>query len=329
VDPSRLFTYGLIALFLLLRALVVVELMEELRGGLNAGIDQALVDGASGDIFNTGSTAPTPACPAPSPTSTATASSPASTWSPPSCTWPTATSWTAASSRPTLRPPTSPSATRRASTSATRPTSSWPKRWPADGIERLVFALIAIPTAIAEHFLRLALTAVAVLLYAGVPFAMLFAFFIYTQAFLGAYLKQFVNLLIETFMSVVIAGLMVGLLAAAALQGVGLYIAASLITLIVLLWRIKSALRLAAAAFDLFGGALLTGGAGGMERPHGPAGGAGRGGGLAGAALTGGRRWPWARPWPARQRRCRLTAAAQRRLTSTPTRPRPTGAWPS
>ncbi|NLF63809.1 MAG: hypothetical protein GX579_04340, partial [Chloroflexi bacterium] len=54
VDPSRLFTYGLIALFFFSAPLVVVELMEELRAGINAGIDQALVDGASGDIFSSG-----------------------------------------------------------------------------------------------------------------------------------------------------------------------------------------------------------------------------------------------------------------------------------
>ena len=158
----------------------------------------------------------------------------------------------------------------------------------SDGIERLFFALLAIPTAIAEHFLRLALTGVAMFLYAGVPFAMLFAFFIYTQAFLGAYLKQFINLLIETLMSVIIAAIMIGLLAAAAQQGIGLYIGASLITLIVLLWRIKSALKLAAAAFDLFGGSVLTGGSGGMALANmGKQAIAGTVG-LAGAALTGG-----------------------------------------
>jgi hypothetical protein len=94
---------------------------------------------------------------------------------------------------------------------------------------------------------------------------MLFAFFLYTQAFLGAYLRQFLNLLIETFISVILVGLMVGLLTIAALQGIGLYIGASLITAIVLTWRILSALKLASAAFDLFGGGLITGGAGGRE----------------------------------------------------------------
>jgi hypothetical protein len=48
-------------------------------------------------------------------------------------------------------------------------------------------------------------------------------------------------------------------------EGIGLYIGASIITLIVLFWRIKSALRLGTAAFDLFGGGLLTGGASGMD----------------------------------------------------------------
>ncbi|HID54510.1 MAG TPA: hypothetical protein EYP41_21030, partial [Anaerolineae bacterium] len=148
--------------------------------------------------------------------------------------------------------------------------------------------MVAIPTAIAEHFLRLSLTGVALFLYLGVPFAMLFAFFIYTQAFLGAYLKQFINLLIETFLSVIIAAIMIGLLAAAAQQGIGLYIGASIITLIILLWRIKSALKLAAAAFDLFGGAVITGGTGGMELAHMGKQAVAGAVGLAGAALTGG-----------------------------------------
>jgi hypothetical protein len=83
------------------------------------------------------------------------------------------------------------------------------------GIERLFIALLAIPTAIAEHFLYLVLTGAAMLLYLGVPIAMLFAFFVYTQAFLVAYLRQYLNLIIETLISVIIASIMITLLAAA------------------------------------------------------------------------------------------------------------------
>ena len=53
VDPSKLFTYGLIALFFFSSPIVVVDMMEDLRGSLNAGIDAALIDGAAGDIFDT------------------------------------------------------------------------------------------------------------------------------------------------------------------------------------------------------------------------------------------------------------------------------------
>ncbi len=288
VDPSRLFTYGLIALFFFSAPLVVVELMEELRSGINAGIDQALVDGASGDIFNSGLDGTDTGLPGAIPDvngdgvvasfdMVAAFLHVANGDELDSGEFP-------ADFEATYFPFGDPSSIDLSDEAD----QQLAKALAAEGIERLVFALIAIPTAIAEHFLRLALTAVAMLLYAGVPFAMLFAFFIYTQAFLGAYLKQFVSLLIETFMSVVIAGLMVGLLAAAAQQGVGLFIAASLITLIVLLWRIKSALRLAAAAFDLFGGAMLTGGAGGMEVAQMGRQAALGTASLAGAALTGG-----------------------------------------
>ena len=170
----------------------------------------------------------------------------------------------------------------------TRRTRNWAKALASDGIERLFFSLVAVPTAIAEHFLRLSLTGVAMLLYAGVPIAMLFAFFVYTQAFLGAYLRQFINLLIETFMSVIIVAIMIGLLVAAAQQGIGLYIGASIITFIVILWRIKSALKLGTAAIDLFGGGSLTGGAGGMDVVRMGRQAVGGAAAIAGAALTGG-----------------------------------------
>lgn len=134
----------------------------------------------------------------------------------------------------------------------------------AAGIERLFFAFFAGPTAVADHFLRLVLTSAAVLLYLGLPVAFFFAFFVYTQAFLLAYFKQFMNLLIETFMSVLIVTVMVGLLGVTAAAGLGLYLAASFIVLLVILWRIKSAFKLATNAFDLFGAAQITGGAGGM-----------------------------------------------------------------
>ncbi|MCI0398022.1 MAG: hypothetical protein L0322_24260, partial [Chloroflexi bacterium] len=288
VDPGKLLTYGLIAFFFFSSPIVVVDMMEELRQSLNAGIDQALIDGAAGDIFDTTMDGTDIGLPGAIPDVNsdgvvgsfdlvAAFMAVANLDELDSSEFP-------ADFEATYFPFGDPSAIDLSDEAD----QELAKALASDGIERLFFALVAIPAAIAEHFLRLALTAVAMFLYAGVPFAMLLAFFVYTQAFLGAYLKQFVNLLIETFLSVVIAAIMIGLLAAAAQQGIGLYIGASVIACLVLLWRIKGALRLASAAFNLFGGGTLTGGAGGMEIVNMGKQAALGAAGLAGAALTGG-----------------------------------------
>ena len=288
VDPSKLFTYGLIAFFFFSSPIVVIDMMEDLRQSLNAGIDQALIDGAAGDIFDTSMDGTDVGLPGAIPD--VNSDGVIGSFDLVAAFMLVANMDELDSSEfpvdfeATYFPFGDPSGIDLSDEAD----QELAKALASDGIERLFFALVAIPTAIAEHFLRLSLTGVAMFLYAGVPFAMLFAFFIYTQAFLGAYLKQFINLLIETLMSVIIAAIMIGLLAAAAQQGIGLYIGASIIALIVLLWRIKSALKLAAAAFNLFGGAVITGGSGGMELAN-----MGKQAvvgtvGMAGAALTGG-----------------------------------------
>lgn len=133
------------------------------------------------------------------------------------------------------------------------------------GINQLAFAWFAIPTAIAEHILWLALTMTAILLYAGLPIGLLFSFFTYTEALLGVYIRQYINLLIETLMSVCIVTFVVGMVAAAAEAGTGIYVGMSVAATVIIAWRIKSAIKLATNAFDLFGAANLTGGSGGRE----------------------------------------------------------------
>lgn len=291
VDPSKLATYGLIALFFFSSPIIVIEMMEDLRGLLNAGIDQALLDGATGDIFDTGMNGTDTGLPGaiPDVNGDGVAAS-----------FDLAAAFMLVANLDELDSSEFPVDFEAAYFPFGDPSSidlgdeadqELAKALASDGIERLFFALVAIPAAIAEHFLRLALTGAAMLLYAGVPMAMPFAFFNYTQSFLASYLRQFINLLIETLMSVIIVAVMISLLAAAALQGIGLYIGASLITLIVLFWRIQSAMKLAAAALDLFGGAIATGGSGGLGLLR--AGGQAAAGavgvaGMAGAALTGG-----------------------------------------
>lgn len=288
VDPSKLFTYGLIAFFFFSSPIVVIDMMEDVRTALNAGIDTALIDGAAGDIFDTSMDGTDVGLPGAIPD----VNSDGAVGS-----FDLVSAFMLVANMDELDSSEFPVDFEAAYYPFGDPSGidlsdeadqELAKALASDGIERLFFALVAVPTAIAEHFLRLALTGVAMFLYAGVPFAMLFAFFIYTQAFLGAYLRQFINLLIETLMSVIIVAIMIGLLAAAAQQGIGLYIGASIITLIVLLWRIKSALKLAAAAFDLFGGSVITGGVGGMEVARMGRQAVTSTAMLAGAALTGG-----------------------------------------
>jgi hypothetical protein len=288
VDPGKLFSYGLIAFFFFSSPIVAVDMMEDLRQSLNAGIDAALIDGATGDIFESGMNGTDPGLPGaiPDVNSDGVVGS-----------FDLVAAFVMVANMDELDSSEFPVDFEAAFFPFGDPSGidlsdeadqELAKALASDGIERLFFALVAIPTAIAEHFLRLALTGVAMFLYIGVPIAMLFSFFVYTQAFLGAYLKQFVNLLIETFMSVIIVAIMIGLLVSAARQGIGLYIGASIIAFIVILWRIKSAMKLGTAAIDLFGGGALTGGSGGMALVD-----MGRravtgAAALAGAAVTGG-----------------------------------------
>ncbi|MGB1249619.1 MAG: hypothetical protein ACPG8W_03235 [Candidatus Promineifilaceae bacterium] len=264
VEPSKLLTYGLLTLFFFSSPVLIINQMESLRTTLNAGINQALLDDAAGDIFTTGMNGTDVGLPSsiPDTNSDGVIGS-----------FDLVSAFMAVGNLDELDSnefpvdfesryfPFGDPSTINLSDEADRELA---KASANEGIERLLFALIAVPTAIAEHFLRLSLTGTAMLLYAGAPIAMLFAFFVYTQAFLGAYLRQFLNLLIETFISVIIVAILLGLLIAAAQQGFALYIGASIIVVIFLIWRIMSALRLASRALDLFGGGMVTGGAGGM-----------------------------------------------------------------
>ena len=288
VEPSKLFTYGLLALFFFSSPILIVNQMESLRLSLNAGINQALLDDAAGDLFATGMNGTDVGLPAsiPDTNSDGVIGS-----------FDLVSAFMAVAHldeldnhefpvdyEATYFPFGDPSSI-NLSDEADRELA---KSLASAGIERLLFALIAVPTAISEHLLRLALTGAAMLLYAGFPFALLFAFFVYTQAFLGAYLRQFINLLIETFLSVLIVAILIGFLTAAAQQGFGLYIGASVLVVFFIMWRIMSALRLASRALDLFGGSIITGGVGGMALAGMGQRAVSHAAGIAGAVATGG-----------------------------------------
>lgn len=103
------------------------------------------------------------------------------------------------------------------------------------GINRLAFSFVAIPTAICEHLLWLVLTMAAVLLYIGFPIAAMLSFFVHTDALFTAYVRQFIKLCIETFISVIIVSFVIGLVAAASQASIGLYIGTSFIGTIILI----------------------------------------------------------------------------------------------
>ncbi|MBP8002593.1 MAG: hypothetical protein KA314_19320 [Chloroflexi bacterium] len=266
VDPVKLVTYSFMAFLFFSAPVWVIDQLEELRTAVNGGIDQALLASASGDIFtdnlngsDTGIGVVNDGLFPPG--------------EPGVGSFDLAGSFLLVSNINEVDSSEFPAEFEATYFPFGDPAGidlsdeadqELAKSLAAEGIERQLFALFAGPTAVVDHFLRLVLTGTAVILYLGLPVAFLFAFFIYTQAFLMAYIKQFMGLLIETFMSVLIVTVMVGLLEVTAVAGLGLYLAASFITLVVVLWRIKSAFKLATRAFDLFGAAQLTGGAGGM-----------------------------------------------------------------
>ena len=266
VDPVKLVTYSFMAFLFFSAPGWVIDQLEELRTAVNGGIDQALLASATGDIFNDNLNG------------SDTGIGPVNDGlfppgEPGVGSFDLAGSFLLVTNINEVDSSEFPAEFSAAYFPFGDPAGidlsdeadqELAKSLAAEGIERQFFAFVAGPTAVADHFLRLVLTGTAVILYLGLPVAFLFAFFIYTQAFLMAYIKQFMGLLVETFMSVLIVTVMVGLLEVTAVAGMGLYLAASFITLVVILWRIKSAFKLATNAFDLFGAAQLTGGAGGM-----------------------------------------------------------------
>lgn len=267
VDPQKLILYGFMTFFFFATPTMVIDLIEGIRQAATVGVQQQVLDDAAGELFGTELGGTDTGLPAAIPDvypagdgvigsfdlvayflSVGNVAELGNVEFP---------ALFAATYFP-FGDPSTINLTDEADREAAR-------RLAAAGIERLVFALVAIPTAIADHFLRLALTGAAMLLYAGLPFAMMLAFFIYTESFLGAYIRQFINLFIETFLSVIIASIVIGLLAVAAQRGIGLYIGAAIIATVIIVWRIQGAFRLVLSGMNLFGGGMVTGGASGGD----------------------------------------------------------------
>jgi hypothetical protein len=291
VDPSKLITYGLVTMLFFAAPLTLIDGLEAIRQAINSGIEATILDDAIADMFSLDiddssgyADQPLPAAipDVNSDGNVATFDLVAYFLSIENIVEVFRSSYPAGFADQFF--PDHPSEINLADEGARD--AAIEAGW--SGILQLGFSFILVPTTIAEHLLWLALTLVAVLLYVGVPFAMAVSYFALTEAFLAGYIRQFIKLLIETFFSVVFASFAIGLVAAASQVGTGIYIGANIAAFIILVWRIKGALKLATGAFDMFGGGTVTGGASGRDlRTAGQS--ALRSGVVAGAAaLTGG-----------------------------------------
>lgn len=135
-------------------------------------------------------------------------------------------------------------------------------RLAADGNLRLFFGLISSGAVIAEQILYLMLQAAAVILYLGLPLAFALSYFVFTQSLLTQYLRQFLNLLLETLWSMIVAGFAIWLMITAGSYGVMFFFFAAIMAAILLYWRVISAGLLIMRGFSLLDGSSVTGGAG-------------------------------------------------------------------
>ncbi|MBX3061061.1 MAG: hypothetical protein KF770_31770 [Anaerolineae bacterium] len=259
VDPSRLLTYGLATLVFFSTPVLVIDLLESVRTSMTQGIEATLLDETIADMFNieTGGDDE----PLPDVIPDVNGDGHIGTFDL------VAYFLSVANSQEIFNSdfpaglaaayfPEHPSEIDLSNEDARN--QAIENAW--TGITRLAFSFPAILTAVAEHLLWLVLTMAAVLLYIGFPFAAMLSFFVYTDALFTSYIRQFIKLCIETFISVIIVAFVVGLIAAAAQASIGLYVGTSLVGLLILTWRIKGAFKLSTAAFDMVAGGNLTGG---------------------------------------------------------------------
>ncbi len=135
-------------------------------------------------------------------------------------------------------------------------------RLAADGNLRLFFGLISSGVVIAEQMLYLMLQAAAVILYLGLPLAFALSYFVFTQSLLTQYIRQFINLLLETLWSMIVAGFAIWLMITGGSYGVMFFFFAAIMAAILLYWRVVSAGLLIMRGFSLLDGSSMTGGAG-------------------------------------------------------------------
>lgn len=265
VDPSKLILYGLLTLLFFAAPATYIESLEGIRTSLVTGIDYTLIDDSVGDLFNvaptgTGSGYDDVGMPAAIPDLNADGAI---------ATFDLAGFFLAIQNTNEIHRSIFPDQfadTYFPNTPSEIDLSSEAERNAAiesanQGLTTLLLSFFVMPAAIAEHTLWLGLTIAALLIYIGLPIAMMLSFFIFTESLFANYIRQFIKLMIETLLSTLFAGFAIGLVSLASQVGTAVYIAACLTATVVFIWRIIGALKLASNAFDLFGGGSVTGGA--------------------------------------------------------------------
>lgn len=129
-----------------------------------------------------------------------------------------------------------------------------------EGLLVMFLAPVAIFYAFAESLLWLVLTAAAVILWLSLPIALMLAPFRASEGLFSVFFNRYIQLWIETVISAVMVAILSTILAGAAAEGFGLFLAAGLLAGFIVLWRVISAARLASSAVGTIGGPAVTGG---------------------------------------------------------------------
>ena len=114
--------------------------------------------------------------------------------------------------------------------------------------------------ALAEVLLWTILNIAVLILWIGLPIALIFSPFTASEGIFKTFVHRYVGVIIETFVSVVLMGIVNTALIYAGTLGLGMLVATILLSMVVVGWRIFSALKLARSAIDTIGGANVTGG---------------------------------------------------------------------
>lgn len=153
------------------------------------------------------------------------------------------------------------------------------------GLIVYIFSPLVIFYALLEVILWMILNLAVVILWIGLPIALVFAPFTASEGIFKSFIAKYSGVFIETIVSSVLVGLANTIILYTAQFGIGLMVGMTFLSIFLLIWRIVSAAKIASSAVDTIGGSSVTGGVGLSQGARAAAGATAA---VAGAALTGG-----------------------------------------